>query len=246
MRVCRLPTTLVAWVVVSASCLMSGCSSLPGRVTQQQSDPIQFAGVEQGASKTVYVVGHGWHTGLVLRTSDIPPEVVPEIRDFEDTHFVELGWGDEGFYRAKSITVPLVLRAAFWPTPSVLHVAGFRGSVKNFYQVSDIVEVNLSDDQFDNMCQFVANTFAKTETGESIPLGPGIYGESTFYRAKEKYYVPKTCNTWTAKALKHAGFPIIPQFAVTADNVISRSRRFGHVLQESPSGLKQAALLGGK
>lgn len=245
MRVCRLPSTLVAWVFVSASCLVTGCT-LPSYVTQRQSEPIQLANFGQDTSKTVYVVGHGWHTGLVLRTSDISPDVVPEIRDFEDTHFVELGWGDEGFYRARSITIPLVLRAAFWPTPSVLHVAGFRGSVKRFYQVSDIHEVNLSDDQFDNMCRFVGDTFARTETGESIPLGPGIYGESTFYRAKEKYYIPKTCNTWTAKALKHGGFPIIPQFAVTADNVLSRTRRFGHVLQESPSGLKQAALHGGE
>ena len=159
-------------------------------------------------------------------------------------HFVELGWGDEGFYRAKKITFPLVLKAAFWPTPSVMHVAGFRGFVKRFYKVSDIVEIGLSDDEFDRMCRFISSAFARDESGKSNSLGPGIYGESLFYRANGRYYVPKTCNIWTAKALKSAGCPVIPQVATTAGNLISQSRRFGTVLQTSPRGLKKAALCG--
>jgi len=223
---------------------LSGCALFQRHVADRKQDPIELASYEEQDGKTLHVVGHGWHTGLVVRVEDISPDIWPEIRDFDDMQYVELGWGDEGFYRAKKITAPLVLRAAFWPTPSVMHVAGFRGSVKDFYQVSDIVEIDLSDDEFQSMCRLISSSFARDESGESNSLGPGLYGESRFYRANGKYYLPKTCNIWTAKALKSAGCPVIPQVALRAENVLSQSRRFGTVVQSSPRGLKKAALRG--
>ena len=232
---------------------VSGCALGPARPATQQPGPIQFASYYPEAQKTypetqktIYVVGHGWHTGLVLRSRDVSPQVLPGVAHLSDTDFVEFGWGDEGFYRAKKITIPLVLRAAFWPTPSVLHVAGFRGPVQRFYRTSEIVEIKLTDDQFRNMCQFVSDTLARDKAGASIPLGPGIYGESTFYRAQGSYYFPKTCNVWTAKALQQAGLPVSPHLVLTADHLLSQTREFGHVLQHSPSDLKEAALRGNR
>lgn len=205
---------------------------------------MKLAEHREDATKTIYVVGHGWHTGLVLKTADVASEIWPEILDFEDSDFVEIGWGDEGFYRAKQITPKLVLRAAFWPTPSVLHIVGFRGSVQEFYQVSDIVAVEISERDFEQLCRYTSNTFERDGDGLSKRLGPGIYGDSYFYRAREKYYVPKTCNVWTARALRAAGLPIIPGIALTAENVLRQTGRSGRVLQRYPSGLKRAALRG--
>ncbi len=224
--------------------VVSGCALPHRRIAIGNQQTIRLASHEQPDAKTVYVVGHGWHTGVVLRASDVSAEIWPEVRDFRGIDFVEFGWGDEGFYRAKKITAQLVLKAAFWPTPSVMHVAGFRGSVKRFYEVSDVVEIEVSEDEFENMCRFISATFARDKSGESIPLGPGLYGESYFYRANGKYHLPKTCNVWTAKVLKAAGLPVTPQIATTADIVLSQSQRFGTVLQTSPSGLKKAALGG--
>jgi uncharacterized protein (TIGR02117 family) len=222
----------------------SGCAWIPAPEPTRLPHPDQVAAYHQSGPKTIYIVGHGWHTGLVLKTSDATPEVLPGLQYLADTDFVEFGWGDEGFYRCQKVTIPLVIRAALWPTPSVLHVAGFRGPVQQFYKFSDIVEIQLNDDQFRELCRFVGETFAENEDHEPIPLGPGIYGESTFYRAKGKYYFPNTCNVWIAKALKHAGFPVTPQLVLTADGVLTQSRKFGHDIQRSSPGLKQAALLG--
>lgn len=207
---------------------------------------MRLASHEEEAGKTIYVVGHGWHTGLVVKARDVLPDVWPEIDDFVASDYVELGWGDEGFYQAKTIDPPLVLKAMFWPTPSVMHVAGFRGPVKEFYPLSDIIEVTLSDEQFDDLCRFISATVTRDESGESFPLGPGLYGESHFYRANGKYFVPKTCNIWTANALKAAGQPVISQTAMRAENVLGQCRRFGTVLQKSPRWLKRAVLWGGK
>lgn len=211
--------------------------------------PFQLASYEQTepSTRTIYVVGHGWHTGLVLPTRDVSPEWLPEIEDFGDTDFVEIGWGDEGFYRADGMSLPLILSAGFWPTKSVLHVAGFRGEVDEVFVVSDIIELELTTEQFERLCLFVGGTFARAENGESKSLGAGAYGNnSVFYRGQGKYYFPKTCNIWTARALDEAGLPIISSIAATAENVLMQSRRHGRVVRKSGRGIKSASFFGNK
>lgn len=194
------------------------------------------------SAHVVYVTGHGWHTGLVLRTNDIPAGVLPEILDFQGTDFVEFGWGDEGFYRAKKITPGLIAKAALVPTSSVLHLAGFRGQVEEFFTASDLVELTLDDTQFESLCEYLSATFDRDQVPAN--LGEGLYGHSRFYRARGSYYFPKTCNVWTAGALKESGFPLRTVTAVTAEGVLKQSRRFGRELQSSPGWVKQAALGG--
>jgi len=232
-------------LVLGLSVCGSGCANI-GFVTRGQSPHVRHASHEVGSdtTKTIHVVGHGWHTGLVLTVNDIPEEVWPEVRSFSGLDHVEFGWGDEGFYRAPKITIPLCLRAAFWPTPSVVHAAGIRGTVRQFYQVSDIVEIRLPDEQFNRLCNFIAETLARDESGDVTTLGPGIYGESVFYRANGSYYFPKTCNVWTAQALQQAGLPVRSWGALRAENVLAQARPLGTVLQTSAEGIKQAALLG--
>ena len=105
------------------------------------------------------MTGHGWHTGLVLRTEDVPANLLPEVLDFQGAEFVEFGWGDEGFYRAKTITPGLFAKAALVPTPSVLHLAGFNGRMEAFFTASNLVELSLGDEQFEHLCEFLSETF---------------------------------------------------------------------------------------
>ena len=197
-------------------------------------------------TKSIYVVGHGWHTGLVIEREHISPDLWPESTHFFDKKYVEVGWGDEGFYRARKITPQLIFKAAMVPTPSVLHVIGFNAPVERYYPVNDIARVELSPDGFEQLCRFIHRTYAHDDEGEAIWLGPGIYGTSYFYRPKGKYYFPKTCNIWTARALRAAGCPIVPELAATAENVILQTRLFGRIIRKSPPFvLKHAALSAG-
>jgi uncharacterized protein (TIGR02117 family) len=215
----------------------------PFRLASHQETPNGPA--VESDTRIIHIVGHGWHTGLVLPTRHISPKLLPEIDDFGATDFVEIGWGDEGFYRADRMSLPLILGAGFWPTKSVLHIAGFDGPVEEVFVASDIIEIEVTPKQFDRMCQFVGDTFSRAENGEALSLGEGAYGNnSVFYRAKGKYYFPKTCNVWTAKALDEAGLPVMPAFAATAENVLFQSRRIGRVVRESGKGMKSAAFFG--
>ncbi len=181
--------------------------------------------------KTVHLVSHGWHTGIIVSRADIPTNVWPAQRDFAVFESVEVGWGDDGFYRSEKITATIAVQALFWPTPSVLHVVGFNGPPEQEFPESQVIRVGLSPEGFQQLCAFMDRAYAHTASGRTIPLGPGLYGESEFYRANGSYYFPKTCNSWTASALRSAGCPITPLWSVTSGNVMSQAKKFGTVLQ---------------
>ncbi|MGH7276990.1 MAG: DUF2459 domain-containing protein, partial [Candidatus Rokuibacteriota bacterium] len=136
------------------------------------------------------------------------------------SQFVEVGWGERDFYMAPAGTSGMALRAAVLPGSSVLHIAGFGGPVERYFAASEVVEITLSRRGLEKLAAFIGDAYATDEAGAVIRLGPGQYPQSRFYLARETYHALKTCNTWTAKALRAAGCPITPFYALTAGNVI--------------------------
>ncbi len=175
----------------------------------------------------IYLVGHGWHAGVVVPISAVATNVWPETADFVTNTYLEVGWGDEEFYRAPKATAGLAIKALLRPTRSVLHVVGFDKPVDRYFTESEIIQIDLSEKGFDALCRFVSNAYHRDENGRTRSLGPGIYGYSRFYKAVEMYYFPKTCNVWTARAIRSAGCPITPIYAITSGNVMYQARKFG-------------------
>ena len=195
--------------------------------------------------KRIYLLGHGWHTGLAVECEDVSAEIWPGSRHFPDADFIEVGWGDEGFYRAEKVTLTLTLKALFLPTPSVLHLVEIRGAVDEFFQRSSLMEIDVTDDGFENLCGFIHSAYHRTESDGVQILGPGIYGRSCFFRARQKYFFPRTCNVWTARALRVAGLPVRPLLAQSSNSVMRQCRKFGRVVRTSSAWtLKRAALAG--
>jgi hypothetical protein len=69
------------------------------------------------------------------------------------------------------------------------------------------------------------------QAGRVKLLGPGLYDNGRFYLSGESYHLHNTCNVWTARALRAAGFPIIPAFATRVENLMMQARKFGVVVQ---------------
>lgn len=178
-------------------------------------------------SKSIYVVNHGWHTGIVIRREDISNQIWPENNDFPFAKYIEVGWGDAGFYQANEIKISLAIQALFWPTKSVLHVVGFNDSVERYFSASEIVEIKISQNSLDKLSNFIHKAYARDSNNRPIHLGQGLYGISSFYRAVENYHLFNTCNVWTARAIQSAGCPISPSFAFTAENVINQASQIG-------------------
>ena len=175
--------------------------------------------------KSVWVINHGWHTGVAVRRDDIPEAVWPEHLDLPKSEFIEVGWGNEDFYLAPQGTVWLAIKAVVWPTPSVLHLVAVDDPVGRFLRARDVVELRVSEPGFSRLAAFVEQAYERDASGRAVPLGPGQYWNSRFYRARERYFLLKTCNTWTAQALRMTGAPITAPYALTAGNVMGQVRR---------------------
>jgi uncharacterized protein (TIGR02117 family) len=193
--------------------LLSGCQAQPFVADH----PEKYLGTGEN---TVYVVSHGWHTGFVIPMPAIE-QSIPELAvRFKDIPFLEVGWGDKGFYQAKEITSGLTIQAIFWPTDSVIHSVAVPIQTEDYFPHSEIERLCLTDSELSSLITFISNSFYKDDSGAVVALKNGIYGDSQFYKGVGDYYLMNTCNKWTAKGLKSAGMDISPTFKLTASSIM--------------------------
>lgn len=171
----------------------------------------------------VYIVKVGWHAGLVVESEFLSDEFPVHDR-MPEAERLKVGWGDDKYYPDPDASFGILLRAAFWPSRSVLHIVGIDVPVAENFPGSEVVTLHVSEKGMEKMTQFIADRFRKDDDGELIYHSFGRYSNSAFYKAKGRYYIPKTSNVWTARALRKAGVPITPMYAVTAGNVMRQAR----------------------
>ncbi len=219
-------TVLVSAFIVSLSGLVIACASVSRDL---------FPPGPNTPVKSIYLVSHGWHAGIVVKRADIPPGVWPQHKDFPEAEYLEVGWGDKDYYMTPRPHLGITLKAGLLPTASVLHIVGFRGSVARHFPQSEVIRIDLSEAGFKRLCDYFENSYARDDAGLSQPLGPSLYGEGRFYRSRESYHAFNTCNVWTARALRHAGCPITPAVTLTVDALMTRVTTLGTVIQSAPS-----------
>jgi len=172
---------------------------------------------------TIFVVNHGWHTGIVIKGNELGGELSFLEEHFGESEYYELGWGDKGFYEAKEITSLITMRAILWPTESVMHVVSLSETPLTYFPHSETIAIKVSRNGLLKLKQTLAESFSRNN-GQVIKTGQGIYGRSLFYKGEGSYYFANTCNTWTAKMLYATGAPIDSIFTLTASNVMRQSK----------------------
>lgn len=171
---------------------------------------------------TIFVVNHGWHTGIVIEGSHLGSELSFLEEHFGKSNYYEFGWGDKGFYEAKEITSKITMRAIFWPTQSVMHIVSLPVEPQHYFPHSSTTAVNISTNGLAKLKSALAASFKK-ENQDVVRTKNGLYGTSLFFEGVGKYYITNTCNTWTAKMLKTTGAPVSSFLTLTASSVMSQS-----------------------
>jgi uncharacterized protein (TIGR02117 family) len=147
-------------------------------------------------TRTLYVVSHGWHSGIVVEREELARRL-PAVQ-LGNERYVEIGWGEERFYQARETTIGMALRAVLQPNPSVVQVVPVAGTPRSYFTGSEISEVRTDDARYDAALSRIAATF---KPGLER-LGPSLYGDGAFYRAEGSFHLFNTCNTWVAGVLK--------------------------------------------
>ncbi len=164
---------------------------------------------------TIYLIHHGWHAGIAfcqadLRGTDWPSEVF-----FPAQRYVEVGWGEAGYYPDPNPDAGDALRAALWPTEAVLHVAAFDYAPARIFK-GPVRQLALDSTAFQKLVTYIANYFKRDAQGALQPVAPALYGRAgQFYAAKGRYHLFNNSNRWTARALRTAGLPVWPARVLT-------------------------------
>ncbi|MDG5767877.1 DUF2459 domain-containing protein [Balneolales bacterium ANBcel1] len=172
----------------------------------------------------VHIVKVGWHAGLVVESEHLG-DAFPDHEYMPDGERLKIGWGDDKYYPDSDPSFWVLLRAIFWPSRSVLHVVGMDVPVERYFPGSDVITLHISEEGMQEMTDFLVGYFRTDDSNQPIYHSYGRYGASAFFKARGRYYIPKTSNVFTARALRAAGVPITPVYAVTAGNVMRQAGR---------------------
>jgi hypothetical protein len=203
--------------------------------------PVKVAGVAEAAEpmRRIQVVNHGLHSGLVVRAADLPGCAWPARCALPDAEHLEVGWGDRAYCQAVDPPLWLGLRALFWPTPRVLHMAAFNGPAALRFPSLEVIELEVTARGFDRLVAAIAASHEGDPEGLPIDLGAGLYGPSRFYAARESFHLFRTCNAWTATMLREASVPVQAPFVLTSDGLFRRLRPLAAPIPAPPSASGQ-------
>ena len=156
-----------------------------------------------------WVLSNGVHTDLVfpIHSAAIDWLQIFPLAHFEavppDAEFIAIGWGDREFYLNTPTWADLTASRAFGAmlggNRALLHVTYLRRAQlrRGAYRLP------LSEAQYKQLAAYVRATLP---SGRAVPIAGAHYGkDDAFYEAEGGYHLFETCNTWTGRALRHAG-----------------------------------------
>ncbi len=184
-------------------------------------------GQKMNDTYVVQIIQAGWHTGIIMKTSDIPPSIFKAIERYNNHKYIDFSWGDEKYYQIPDPNLYITARSVLWPTQSVISIDAFSRDIFDYYRQPEIVEINMSKDQFYNLCRILANSFIRDNNG-GIIRSTFYRDSSDFFLSKRKYSALRTCNTWVALVLKETGFDISSFFLITTNQLFRRLRKLPH------------------
>lgn len=207
---------MLVWIVaLASSCHMPRAVRAPDRAPM----PVD--------SSTVYVVQHGWHAGIAIRRDHVPPDRWPAWPDLPPSRYLEIGWGEAGYYPNPDAGVGAALRAGLWPTRSVVHAVPVFGAVPDRFPQQRIVRLRLSAPELDRLVAFVRRSVAVDSARRAVPAAPGYWPDSHFYASPLRYHVFQNCNHWAAEALEAAGCRTGRWRSITVGLLMNQAERCG-------------------
>ncbi len=179
----------------------------------------------------IYFIKQNWHTAIVFKTQELKTNLFKEYNSFSQYSLIDIGWGDEEFYQYPGFDLELAFKALFFPTPSALRVEGISISKEDYFNLSEIViELEVTELQFINICSFINNTFFINNAGETSVLSQRAGGKIIFYKANGYYHLFNTCNTWLASGLKESGIKIEDNILLT-EQLFNELAKIGKVIK---------------
>jgi uncharacterized protein (TIGR02117 family) len=118
--------------------------------------------------------------------------------------YLSFGWGDRKFFMNPSFDPITVFDTLFLPGSTVMHVWGHRYEPTQLPPTFEVKQIWLSRAEYLKLMEYVKGSFQQSTQDSAQHIRQGLYADSGFYEAIGSYSILRTCNTWTADALRHA------------------------------------------
>jgi uncharacterized protein (TIGR02117 family) len=184
-----------------------------------------------GKQDSLFLIKNHWHTGLVLRMDDVH-KFIPELNEFSEYNYVDIGWGDEDFYQHPGFDAGLAVKALFYPTPSALRIEGFNLTIEQYINLSDMaILIEVDESQIKQISQHISAAFYRNKKDDPVKLLSTAYGgKIKFFKANGEYHLFNTCNTWVAEGLSAAGIEM-NEHVILAEQLFNEAAKSGKVLK---------------
>lgn len=173
---------------------------------------------------SIFVIAHGYHTGLAVRGREVPATAWPARSDFPDADYLGLGWGEREYYPRDDPGLWLALRALFTPSRSTINVIPIAAPLTSALRDSEIVELHIAESGFVRMVEFVRESHELDAEGRAIVISSDVPQPGRFYASPLTFHALQNCNVWVALALQSAGLPVDPRAAFTAGMLLRQVR----------------------
>ena len=216
--------------------------------TMRSGDAALYPAHEGHEHFPIYLADHGYHAGLIVRRADLDrfslaldDKILAALFvRYQAYEWIEIGWGDEQFYRfaptISHVTVSMAFSALSGMNDStVLHVVGLSSAPDTVFRHSDLQRIELSAGGMENILRGVAAAFAVDDSGEPVELGKGIYGPSLLYRARGRYSLVNTCNMWLGDLMAAGGLKVSPVASVTSAGLLAELRWRNDLVPQPPA-----------
>ena len=191
----------------------------------------QVTNKDQYFNHRIYFIKQNWHTAIVLNVHEIDSILFREYSSFKEYRLIDIGWGDAEFYQYPGFDSGLAFSALFYSTPSSLRIEGINLSKEDYFRLSEIViELYVSKEQFNSICNYINNTFYTDENGKTSILSKKGDGKIIFFMANGSYHLFNTCNTWLARGLNNAGIKIETDIVLT-EQLFNELAKIGTVIK---------------
>lgn len=165
--------------------------------------PALFIYADDDSLHTVFIIKQAWHTGIVIDINNKTIAYLPVLKHYSEYDFVDIGWGDDVYWRSENPGWLLAADALLAPTKSVLRVSAFSMPKEYLTAFSEMsLRFELTDNQLKKLSKFIDKSFKKDEDDKLIIIEHNSNFSSAFYRSVYSYHLFNTCNTWVGRAFK--------------------------------------------
>lgn len=182
------------------------------------------------APDSVIVVRHGWHPGILIPMPAAEPLLVGSLEGAR-AEYVEVGWGDRGYYPNPNPGLWTLLRAALWPTPSVIQIVLVDRPPQDFAPQGRIIAVPFPDSLQADLIDHVLEELT-FEGGEAVDVAPSLYGNGRFFAADRRYHMFHNSNQWAARAMRLIGCELSVWQSLTVELFLNQVDDCGIVMRD--------------